>query len=91
MRKIREVPRLRVEGFSEREIARSSGCARSSVQICLWRAEEARVFASRPYVPGTLVGVDVQVQRPGGDEVRFAVGIAAQSELGDPASIQRHG
>ena len=36
MRKIREVLRLRAEGFSEREIAGSVGCARSSVQICLW-------------------------------------------------------
>ena len=43
MRKIREVLRLRAEGFSEREIARSVGCARSSVQICLWRADKAGV------------------------------------------------
>ena len=43
MRKIREVLRLRAEGFSEREIAQSVGCARSSVQICLWRAEQAGV------------------------------------------------
>jgi len=43
MRKIREVLRLRAEGYSEREIARSVGCARSSVQICLWRAEQAAV------------------------------------------------
>ena len=43
MRKIREVLRLRADGFSERDIARSVGCARSSVQICLWRAEEAGV------------------------------------------------
>jgi transposase len=43
MRKIREILRLRAEGFSEREIARSVGCARSSVQICLWRAERAAV------------------------------------------------
>ena len=43
MRKIREVLRLRAEGFSERQIARSVGCARSSVQICLWRAEKAGV------------------------------------------------
>lgn len=43
MRKIREVLRLRAEGFSEREIAGSVGCARSSIQICLWRAEKAGV------------------------------------------------
>ena len=43
MRKIREVLRLRAEGFSEREIAQSVGGARSSVQICLWRAERAGV------------------------------------------------
>lgn len=43
MRKIREVLRLHAEGFSEREIARSVGCARSSVQICLWRAQKAGV------------------------------------------------
>lgn len=43
MRKIREVLRLRAEGFSEREIAGSIGCARSSVQSCLWRAERAGV------------------------------------------------
>lgn len=41
MRKIREVLRLRAEGYSEREIAQSVGCARSSIQICLWRAEQA--------------------------------------------------
>ena len=49
MRKIREVLRLRAEGFTEREIARSVGCARSSVQICLWRAEQAGV--SWPLAP----------------------------------------
>jgi len=43
VRKIREVLRLRAEGYSEREIAQSVGCARSSVQICLWRAERAGV------------------------------------------------
>jgi len=43
MRKIREVLRLRADGYSEREIAQSIGCARSSVQICLWRAEQAAV------------------------------------------------
>jgi len=43
VRKIREVLRLRAEGYSEREIAQSVSCARSSVQICLWRAEQAGV------------------------------------------------
>jgi transcriptional regulator len=43
MRKIREVLRLRAEGFSEREIAQSVGSARSSVQICLWRADQAGI------------------------------------------------
>jgi len=43
MRKIREVLRLQAEGFSEREIARSVGCARSSLQICLWRAKQAGI------------------------------------------------
>jgi transposase len=41
MRKVREVLRLRAEGFSERQIARSVGCARSTVQDCLWRAGRA--------------------------------------------------
>lgn len=50
MRKIREVLRLRAEGFSEREIARSVSCARSSVQICLWRADRAGV--AWPLSPG---------------------------------------
>jgi transposase len=43
VRKIREILRLRAEGFSEREIACSVGVARSSIQICLWRAERAGV------------------------------------------------
>ena len=43
VRKIREILRLRADGFSEREIARSVGVARSSIQICLWRAERAGV------------------------------------------------
>jgi transposase len=43
VRRIREILRLQAEGFSERQIARSVGCARSSVQICLWRAERAGV------------------------------------------------
>ncbi len=43
VRKIREILRLRAEGFSERDIAGSVGVARSSIQICLWRAERAGV------------------------------------------------
>lgn len=43
MRRIREILRLQAEGYSEREIASSVGCARSSVQICLWRAERAGI------------------------------------------------
>src|SRR5579883_368932 len=43
VRRIREILRLQAEGFSERQIARSVGVARSSVQICLWRAERAGV------------------------------------------------
>jgi hypothetical protein len=33
-------------GYSEREIARSVGCARSSVQIRLWRAECAGITSA---------------------------------------------
>jgi transposase len=43
MRKVREVLRLRAEGFSEREIAQGVGCARSTVQDCLWRAQQAGI------------------------------------------------
>ena len=43
VRKIREILRLRAAGFSEREIARSVAAARSSIQICLWRAERAGI------------------------------------------------
>jgi transposase len=43
VRKIREILRLRADGFSEREIASSVGVARSSIQICLWRAERAGI------------------------------------------------
>ena len=44
MRKIREVLRLRFEAkFSERNIARSAGIARSTVQECLRRAKQAGV------------------------------------------------
>ena len=51
MRKVREILRLRAEGFSEREIAQSVGCARTSVQICLWRAEQAGIGWPLPAEP----------------------------------------
>lgn len=70
MRKIREVLWLRAEGFSEREIACSVGCARSSVQICLWRADKAGV--SWPLSPDqdevTLEAL-LYPRRPAGVEV----------------------
>jgi hypothetical protein len=73
VRKIREVLRLRAEGYSEREIAHSVGCARSSVQICLWRAE--RVGLSWP-LPAELDDAALQVRlyprRPPGVEVHPA-------------------
>src|SRR6516162_776961 len=66
MRRIREILRLQAEGYSEREIARSVGCARSSVQICLWRAERAGI--SWP-VPADIddAGLDARLypRRPG--------------------------
>lgn len=43
MRKVREILRLRASGLTEREVARSVGCARSTVQECLKRAREAGV------------------------------------------------
>ena len=43
MRKIREVLRLKAEGFSDRQIAASIGSARSTVQECIRRAREAGV------------------------------------------------
>ena len=69
-RNIREVLRLRAEGFSEREIARSVGCARLSVQIGLWRADQAGVIW--PLAPdqheGTLEAL-LYPRRPPGVEV----------------------
>jgi transposase len=41
VRKIREVLRLKAEGFSDRQIAVSIGSARSTVQECIRRAREA--------------------------------------------------
>jgi transposase len=73
MRKIREILRLRAEGFSEREIARSVASARSSVQICLWRAEQAGIGWP---VPAQLddVALDALLypRRPAGIEVHPA-------------------
>jgi len=41
VRKIREVLRLKAEGFSDRQIAMAIGSARSTVQECIRRAREA--------------------------------------------------
>jgi transposase len=41
MRSIREVLRLKAEGFTDRAVAQSVGCARSTVQECLRRARVA--------------------------------------------------
>ncbi|MGH8296605.1 MAG: IS21 family transposase [Steroidobacteraceae bacterium] len=41
MRKIREVLRLRAEGFSKHQIANATGCVRSTVQECLRRCAAA--------------------------------------------------
>lgn len=43
VRKIREVLRLKAEGFSDRQIAASIGSARSTVQECIRRAREAEL------------------------------------------------
>jgi transposase len=43
VRKIREVLRLKAEGFSDRQIAASIGSARSTVQECLRRCREAGI------------------------------------------------
>ena len=43
MRKIREVLRLKADGFSDRQIAAAIGSARSTVQECVRRAREAGV------------------------------------------------
>src|ERR1700687_933522 len=73
MRKIREILRLRAGGFSEREMARSVASARSSVQICLWRAEQAGIGWP---VPAQLddAGLDALLypRRPAGIEVHPA-------------------
>ena len=41
VRKIREVLRLKAEGFSDRQIAAAIGSARSTVQECARRARDA--------------------------------------------------
>ena len=43
VRKIREVLRLKAEGFSDRQIAAAIGSARSTVQECVHRARDAGV------------------------------------------------
>jgi IS30 family transposase len=43
VRKIREVLRLKVEGFSDRQIATAIGSVRSTVQECARRARDAGV------------------------------------------------
>jgi transposase len=73
MRKIREVLRLRAEGYSERDIARSVGCARSSVQICLWRAERAGVgWPLPPELDEAQLEDRLYPRRPPGVEVHPA-------------------
>jgi len=43
MRKVREILRLRASGLTDRAVAQSVGCARSTVQECLKRAREAGI------------------------------------------------
>jgi hypothetical protein len=56
------------QGYSEREIARSVGCSRSSVQICLWRAERVGVSWS---LPPELVVSAPSIWRRGTSEAGF--------------------
>lgn len=73
MRKVREILRLRAEGFSEREIAQSVGCARSSVQVCLWRAEQAGIGWPLPAEQDdTALEERLYPRRPPGIEVHPA-------------------
>lgn len=73
MRKIREVLRLRAEGYSEREIAQSVGCARSSIQICLWRAERAGIgWPVAPELDEAALEVRLYPRRQPGVEVHPA-------------------
>lgn len=48
VRKIREVLRLKADGFSDRQIAAAIGSARSTVQECIRRAREAGVMWPLP-------------------------------------------
>jgi len=48
VRKIREVLRLKAEGFSDRQIAVAIGSARSTVQECLRRARQEGIFWPLP-------------------------------------------
>jgi hypothetical protein len=48
VRKIREVLRLKAEGFSDRQIAAAIGSARSTVQECVRRAREAGLIWPLP-------------------------------------------
>jgi len=48
VRKIREVLRLKAEGFSDRQIAAAIGSARSTVQECIRRARDAGVVWPLP-------------------------------------------
>jgi hypothetical protein len=43
MRKIREILRLRASGLTEREVAQSVGCSRTTVQGCLRRTRAAGI------------------------------------------------
>jgi transposase len=43
MRKVREILRLRASGLTDRQVAQSVGCARSTVQECLKRARAAGI------------------------------------------------
>jgi IS30 family transposase len=43
VRKIREVLRLKADGFSDRQIALTVGSSRSTVQSCLQRSREAGI------------------------------------------------
>jgi transposase len=73
MRKIREILRLRAEGYSEREIAGSVASARSSVQICLWRAEQAGIgWPVPPEMDDAALDALLYPRRPPGIEVHPA-------------------
>jgi hypothetical protein len=54
VRKIREVLRLKAEGFSDRQIAAAIGSARSTVQECARRARDAGLVWPLPMDEATL-------------------------------------